>query len=191
MDLSDLEKNLPEGEMVPDLLKNLLDFERALGAFYSGDFELFAHGASSVLHWFDGDSAMGDQFVIFGSGGDGSLYGFWRYPGISMREAPVVFLGSEGDVVLVLASTFLDFLALLTLGKESLGYCVAALDLTAEEADDPSLKAFRWWAAEQYGITVPEDGSAIVQTAQNTHPDLDAAISDWAVQHFGSASDPI
>jgi hypothetical protein len=46
------------------------------------------------------------------------------------------------------------------------------------------MEVFRRWAAEHYGITVPEDGRAIVEAAQNAHPDLDAAISEWDGQHF-------
>lgn len=184
MTVSDFAKNYPEASMVSDVLRSLWEFQSDLGTFYSGDFELSATGASSVLHWFDGDSAMSDQFIIFGIGGDGSLYGFWRYPGIQMRDAPVVFLGSEGDVVLVLANTSMEFLTLLTLGKEGLGYCAVESDLTPEEADESSLEVFRRWAAEHYGITVPEDGRAIVEAAQNAHPDLDAAISEWDGQHF-------
>jgi hypothetical protein len=182
----DFQRNFPQGSEAPRFLIRLLEYQNSnRGHFYSGDFELTGTGAEAALAWFDNDQSMASQFVIFGQGGDGSLYGYWLYAGQTLDTAPIVFLGSEGMGNTVLAHTLEEFLALLAVGMEKLGYDVSEGWYWEEEIEPgEQVLRFRSWLEEELGIVKPEDWREIVAQAKESHPDLDVRIEQWARAHF-------
>jgi hypothetical protein len=77
--------------------------------------------AFGAAHWF-GDRKAAEQFIIFGHGPDGSLYGLWMYPSRTVENAPVVFLGFEGTHCDLIARDLNQFLSLLAVGADELGF---------------------------------------------------------------------
>jgi hypothetical protein len=95
MDHAALRRNFPPGVAVSDRLRELLTFQNRSREWYAGYFELTEWEYGNAA-WFGGDTDAANQFVVFGSGPDGSLYALWLYPARTVADAPVVFLGSEG-----------------------------------------------------------------------------------------------
>jgi hypothetical protein len=176
--LAEFQMNFPTGAETPYLLARLLEYQNAVGDFYSGHFELTAYGADDVVAWFDGDKAAASQFAPFGQGPDGSSYCYWLYDERPLGQAPVVFLGSEGVDNTVLASTTEDFLSLLAAGYDELGFPYRQVEETGE------LLRFRAWLKKEFGITPPEDAEAMIAKARIEHPDLGAWVEGWQEKHF-------
>ena len=172
------------GSIVPPVVLALLDFQESVGDWYSGRFELAGSGPDTAVAWFDGDTEAASQFTLFGHGSDGSSYGFWVYDGRSLDNAPIVFLGSEGVGCTVLADNFEEFLSLLAVGDEEMGF--GAPFLTEPQQPSAGLIAFRRWLSEQCGITAPTHPAAIIAHAVRKHPDLQAWLEKWQASHFGS-----
>ncbi len=186
--LHEFTKNFPPDITVPSILLRLLDYQNAVPDFYSGSFELDRSGADNVYYWFDRDIQAARQFAIFGHSGDLSLYGYWLYPGRTLLTAPIVFLGSEGVGNTLLANSFEEFLALLSLGYEELGFAVSKPDYKISTTIDESLLHFRAWLDREVGIQVPETFDSIVVAARNAHPDFKTWIEQWMQRHFGSST---
>jgi hypothetical protein len=121
--------------------------------------------------------------VVFGKGPDGSLYALWLYPGRTVADAPVVFLGSEGVDCGLLATDLDAFLGLLALGVAELGFAVSWGDALQSESPAPRLEEFRAWLRESIGITPSADPLAAVAIARSRHPDFGAWLSAWVVSH--------
>ncbi len=173
-------KNFPRGVEPPLALLKLLEYQNSVRDFYSGHFELTGDGQKETLASFDGDEQAAAQFILFGRDSDGSSYGYWLHGGRALDKAPIVFLGSEGGGT-VLANTLEEFLALLVVGQDELGFNVLS-GFEIEEPEDPSeeLLAFRVWLQEELGIKKPRDPNAVVARAKKRHPDLDAWCDAWA-----------
>jgi hypothetical protein len=183
MDRSEFLEGLPEGVKVPTLLLKLADYESMIGdkEQYSGYFCLTDEGQQTAYAWFHGDEEAASKFVIFGTNdGDDSSYAFWLYKGQDVAKAPIVFLSSEGSVSL-LADSVEEFLALLSCGVPELGHA-APLEYVEEETE--GLKKFRAWLKKECGIGKPEDPTAIVLKAMESHPNLQEWIEEW--QESGS-----
>jgi hypothetical protein len=171
-------------KVVPPMLLTLLDFQESVGDWYSGRFQLTDNGPETAVASFDGDETAASDFILFGRSSDGSSYGFWAYDGRSLDNAPIVFLGSEGTGWSVLANSLEDFLSLLAVGEEEMGF--SAPFLTEPESPSAGLVAFRDWLKEGYGITAPTYPAAIIAHAVREHPDLQAWLQNWQKSHFGS-----
>ena len=115
--------------------------------------------------WFAGDEAAARQFVVFGRGADGSLYALWLYTGCKLMDAPVVFLGSEGTDCGLLAADVREFMALLAIGADDLGYEISRGDVKEEEEPADRLFEFRNWLLSRFGTEAPTDPSALVADA--------------------------
>jgi hypothetical protein len=176
--LADFQTNFPRGATAPYLLTRLLEYQNEAGDFYSGYFELTTYGADSVTSWFDGDKAAASQFAPFGQGPDGSSYCYWLYGGRKLEQSPIVFLGSEGVENTVLADTTEDFLSLLAVGYDELGFPYRQVEETE------NLIRFRTWLKNEFGIIPPEDAEALIAGAKAKHPDLGAWVEDWQKKHF-------
>ncbi len=185
--LQDLAKNFPPATVVPAPLARLLEYQNAVPDFYSGSFELDHSGADSVDHWFDRDEQVARQFAIFGHGGDGSLYGYWFYSDKTLLTAPIVFLGSEGVGNTILANSFEEFLALLSLGYTELGFALSKPEYNVGTRIDEALLHFRGWLDREFKIQVPNTHDTIVRAAHNAHPDLGTWIEQWMQRHYGSS----
>ncbi|HEV2800834.1 MAG TPA: hypothetical protein VGW12_10075 [Pyrinomonadaceae bacterium] len=176
--LTDFQANFPRGAKVPYLLTRLLEYQNEAGDFYSGYFELTAYGADDVIAWFDGDKVAASQFAPFGQGPDGSSYCYWLYGGRKLEQSPVVFLGSEGVDNTVLADTTEEFLSLLAVGYDELGFPYRQVEETE------NLLRFRAWLKHEFGISPPENADALIAGAKVKHPDLEAWVEDWQKKHF-------
>jgi hypothetical protein len=183
--LDELRGNFPTDALPPVRLVELLAFQESSPDWYSGRFEISAwqHGDAA---WFDGDVEAAKQFAVFGNGSDGSLYALWLYPGRSVMDAPVVFLGSEGVDCSVIATNFDDFLALLAVGADELGFEAAWGDITSGELPAERQGDFRAWLQERYGISAPPEPMDVVRRARAEHPDLEAWIREWQEKRYGS-----
>jgi hypothetical protein len=178
MDLAGFQRNFPPGVAVPDRLARLLEFQNRSRDWYSGYFELCAWTYGDAA-WFDGDSTAAEQFAVFGKGPDGSLYALWLYPGRTVSDAPVVFLGSEGTDCGLLADDLEAFLGLLALGVEELGFAVSWGQVLRPEQPTHRLDEFRTWLQDSFGIITPKNATVLVATARSRHPDFGAWLSAW------------
>lgn len=176
--LADFQTNFPRGAVAPYLLTRLLEYQNEVGDFYSGYFELTAYGADSVASWFDGDKVAAAQFVPFGQGPDGSSYCYWLYGGRELERSPIAFLGSEGVDNTILADTTEDFLSLLAVGYDELGFPYRQVEETEH------LLRFRAWLKNEFGISPPEDAEALIEEAKAKHPDLGAWVEEWQQKRF-------
>lgn len=175
----------------PVRLVELLAFQEAVPDWYNGSCWL---GSLEYVdaEYFSGDSEAAKQFVVFGSGPDGSLYALWLYPGRTLETAPVVFLGSDGGNCGVLAAGLNDFLALLAFGADELGRQVPSSEIAPsdelESSEEPweRQREFQVWLQQQYGIEVPAEPMELVRRARSAHPDLDLWIREWQERRYGS-----
>lgn len=74
---------------------------------------------------------------------------------------------------MVMANNIREFLALLAIGYDELGFD----DLEQPPGDPKSAERLREWLLAAYGISAPATGAEIVRTAQLRHPDFEK----WAV----------
>jgi hypothetical protein len=177
--LAAFQKNFPADTDIPYPLLRLFDYQNEINDFFSGHFEFAAESPDSVLKWFDGDGEAASQFVPFGQDSDGSSYCYWLYDGRKLEQAPIVFLGSEGVNNTVLADNTQDFLSLLAVGYDELGFPFRQV----EETDN--LLHFRSWLKREFGIVPPEDGEKLIEQAKANHPDLEKWVEEWQRKHFG------
>lgn len=167
---SEIRAGFPSTITFPDELGLLCDWCDRNGYPISGDFELRADDGEAIYWWFRSHAAD-DRLAQFGAGGDGSLYCIWKQA--DGRE-PVVHLGSEGDALLVLASSMREFVALLAIGYEEIGFD----DLSAPPDDDESINVeFQNWVSDTLGVDIPKSGQAIVDRARNNHDDFPAFVT--------------
>lgn len=175
---TEFQKNFPAGTNPPYLLLRLFDYQNEIDDFFSGHFEFVVEGADSVLTWFDGDKDAASQFVPFGQDSDGSSYCYWLYDGRKLEQAPIVFLGSEGVNNSVLADNTRDFLSLLAVGYDELGFPFRQV----EETDN--LLHFRSWLKREFNIMPPENGERLIEIARAKHPDIEKWMEEWQQKHF-------
>lgn len=178
MDADALAASFPPKIELPQEIRALCAWVATNGYPISGYFELRAHEDETLRCWFGNEKAIG-QLAQFGAGADGSLYCVWRRPDGS---TPIVHLGSEGDALLVLAPTALEFLRLLAIGYGELGY--AELDKPAteeEEAAEQIHPKFQQWVRDTFGVSVPETGVEIVAPGSAAH----AIFAAWVDERCG------
>ena len=135
----------------------------------SGDFELRADDGEAIYWWFRSHSAD-DRLAQFGAGPDGSLYCVWRQE--DGREA-IVHMGSEGDELKVLAHDIREFITLLAIGYEEIGFDDLSLPPSASDSINPH---FQKWVEETFNAKIPTTGQAIVQRAAAEHDDFSVFV---------------
>jgi hypothetical protein len=169
-----IESEFPPGVMMPSELRRLCDFFDCADHRISGYMRLRPEGEVLKI-WFCGDTKAAEQFAGFGAGPDGSILAFWLYRGADASSAPVVHLGSEGQNNVVLASDVRDFLRLLGIGYDELGFD----DLSAPPTEPATAERLRAWLLAEFNITPPTTGAELVRQAQARHPDFSAWVEDW------------
>jgi hypothetical protein len=181
MNLKEFRRNFPPLEPVPHQLVQLLEFQNRSREWYSGYFELtpWRYGDSA---WFVGDEADARQFVIFGRNPDGSLYSLWLHPGDKWTDAPVVFLGSEGTDCGVLSGNLNEFLGLLAVGSEELGFAASWGNVVTPDNPTPRLQEFRDWLQVSFGISAPPDPLGVITAARKSHPEFGEWLQNWQQQ---------
>lgn len=162
------EQTFPSGIAVPEALIFLRQWLDTHGYPISGCFELRADPHGSVRHWFGTDSIV-DRFATFGAGPDGSPYAIWLQDD---RRTPIVHMGSEGVNNFVLAPDFIQFLRLLAVGYEEIGFD----DLSAPPTGKGANPIFQDWVSKTFSVAIPATGSEITEPAKRDHEDFEAWI---------------
>ena len=167
MKVEQLQATFPTSIAIPDALAQLCAWHEFNGYPISGGFELYADVHNSIELWF-GTPAVVDRFGVFGCGPDGSLFAIWRQDD---GRQPIVHMGSEGQNNFVLACNGVDFLRLLAIGYDEIGF----EDLSQPPTTAPN-KLFQNWVAQTFAVSIPTIGSEITKAAENTHDNFEAWI---------------
>lgn len=153
------------------------------GSYYiSGCFEWQSDDYEAITQWFGSD--YNDRFGVFGAGSSGNLYAFWIDDN---GEQKIVHLGSEGDELLVLGNTFIEFLQYLSIGyddpysedfhltineiqqRDKVDYSFPAEQMEQHYHDAKKLQTDEGIAALFEGIDLPqEELDSIKETMKNT-----------------------
>lgn len=158
----------PPNVAMPDELRQLCDFFDRTDYPLSGCMRLRPEG-EGLKAWFGDGSDAWRQLAGFGSGPDGSILALWLYADSDAKRAPIVHLGSEGDHLMVIADSFREFLGLLAIGYDELGFD----DLKRPPENPQTAKRLREWLSTALGIKSPETGIEIVKKAQSRHPNFE------------------
>ncbi len=154
----------------PEDLARLCDWTEANGYPISGDFELRADDGEAIYWWFR-SHAVDDRLAQFGAGPDGSLYCIWRQDD---GRQPIVHLGSEGDGLMVLARDMREFIILLAIGYEEIGF--DDLESPPQDADGIN-REFQKWVEETFGVGIPAAGNELVERAGREQDDFAAFVN--------------
>ena len=168
MNRDSLAASFPEGIELPSEFRVLCDWVSENGYPISGYFELREHDDETIRLWFGSDAAVG-SLAQFGAGPDGSLYCLWRS---CDGRLPIVHMGSEGQDNFVLASTPTDFLRLLAIGYDEIGYADLDAPPFVEDAGQTINPLFQQWVTETFDVSIPQSGSEITDPAQASHDDF-------------------
>lgn len=114
------------------------------------------------------------EIISFGSNGDGSSYAFWNYENKDdLFNVPIVFMGKSWAGNTIMANNYKEFLQLLTLGVEDLGYiCHYPEDLLTLSTNEKNITDFRKWLLKNFNIKIPKNPELIINNAKNSHPDF-------------------
>lgn len=175
MKASQLRKVFPPGTLMPEALTKLCKYSEEVNEVIGCDFVLTADGNAANAAFFPDNETAQNQLVVFGMDEFQSLYAYWLYNDLPLEQAPIVYLNSESTANTILANTIEEFLALLALGKEEIGF-VEGWEEQAEPCDGSN--EFRAWLRNEFNITPPGDVKAIVERARQAHPNFD----DWVHQ---------
>ena len=94
---------------IPSELLELAKYFDKNPVFFAGSFEVSADKFGSVKAWFR-EKEIFEKVLGFGIDGVGSIFGLWLCKNDNPEEAPIVYLGSEGEGSGVISSTFPEFL---------------------------------------------------------------------------------
>jgi len=171
VDWPSVQRVFPPGFEPPPLLR---DFAR-----WVDDLPWGSVGWFSLIGRLPDDAAIGDgallrdRFALFLHLPDGSEAGFWLYPGLDLAEPPVVYLGSEGEAV-VLADSLRAFLAKLVQGGFGSKGPWASL-----EGDAPDkLRELRAWLGNRPDTA----GTALPAAQRPATPDFGAVMAAWQTE---------
>lgn len=171
---ADVESKFPPNVPLPLGVRTLCDFLDQNGYPISGCFEISTIGDDDMAAWFPNDTEMQHRFAVFGRGSTGSVYALWLHDGNDPNSAPVVVLGSEGDL-LVLATDCLEFCRLLGCGYDELEWD----DLTKPSPSSDAAQPLRDWLTERLNLDCPSVGSAIVSAARERYRDFGDFVRAW------------
>ncbi len=171
-----LRDSLPAGVSVPPLLVRLASYQDGRNRLPSG-LEFDDGGRAAALDWTKENQQEADQFVLFMIDEVASNYGYWRYDGQSLDEAPLVYLSSEGVDNTVLANSLEDFVRIIALGAGNLGMWRQSYE---DVRLDENTTRFREWLSAEMGIVAPTtaEARAIIETARGQHPDIDQWVAE-------------
>lgn len=169
-----VESKFPPGVIMPRPIRCLCDFLDNHGYPISGCFEISTIGDDDMAAWFPNDVAMQQQFAVFGRGSTGSVYALWLRDNLDTELAPVIVLGSEGEL-LVLATNSLEFCRLLGCGYDELEWD----DLTQKASGWNATQPLRNWLATNLSIDCPPTGDSIVSAAKQQFSGFPDFIQQW------------
>lgn len=106
----------------------------------------------SLTGWFEpGEPGHDDLVPLCEIAGDGSCCALWNDAGTTRFAA----LGSDGDTFL-LADSAVDFLRLIAIGYDEIGFADAVTEPPYEEESVEAHAPFRAWVEQEFGVEVPE-----------------------------------
>ncbi len=181
MSIAALVASLHAGETLPSDLEQLAGYAAQAaerGQAFAGDFEIIEDGAAAMVTWFAGRTKPAERFFAFAHDGTGAIFAIWRR-GSTLDTSPVVFLGSEGETI-VLTSTPREFLGLLAYGVDDLGFVDWEEAPPAPSADAGSV-AFRAWLEKALGVGPAADPAKLVLAARERHSELES----WVMKAIG------
>ncbi|HNN01850.1 MAG TPA: ankyrin repeat domain-containing protein [Turneriella sp.] len=155
---------------VPPLLAELCNYWDKHPVFFCGSFEIDEDKYNTVKDWFQGNEAGWSKVKLFGVDGIHSLYGIWLYEGRTSADAPIVYLGGEGEGTTILASTWEEFLSILAANQEWEPFDKKFFDATDNNEEQNA--AFAAWLKAAHGIAPARNAMAIMKKAKKEHPDL-------------------
>lgn len=183
MKLEDLYAPLP----VPDAILDLLALQQRFGRLHD-EFEATTPPSyateDDTAAWFR--KQPGQRLITIGQDGTGSLYVLWCRDGLAPAEAPVGFLGSEGEGNTLLASNLTAFLEFLATGYiwgafDAKFYPPKDEDDMDEDDEDPhGPTAFRTYYADRH--QPPRDPRLIHAEALAAHP----SFADWVTREISA-----
>lgn len=147
---------------IPKTLLQLIDFEskNELG-YYSEGFELRVDNSDRTASWHHSlDEEYFERLMVFAMADhSGSDYAFWvSEVGMSLEEAPIILIDSEGDLV-VIAKNIKELLKLLSFGP---AICTDRFYKFIEDYEAPEDAAlFRQWMVNKMNIQ-PIDQTKLV-----------------------------
>lgn len=185
--VTQIESKLPPGKKLPDGIRKLIELQDQWNECIVSNFEM---SSADLVNWFDGDRDMGNQFVHFAQEADDSSYAMWFYPELQKVEAPIVFLSGEATDFGVIANNLTDFMSLLAVGFDEIGYELSSLSsdevfVTSEEVDLEKLWKFRNWLKCEFDIEPAIDPAQLVLFAKASHPNLKDIIIAWQKEKYG------
>jgi hypothetical protein len=179
VNVASIREIMPTGVTMPPKLEKFLQWVSTQPNGSIGYME-FA-GSRFTDYWIENGSILSPKFVLFAHLGDGTDIGYWLYDGRTIDNAPIVLIGSEGELD-ILANNLEEFLAGLINDSHS-----SRSELTAERDEDDAdwidrrgeLSAFLKTA---FGFTVDKniDYQKAAQGNQPAlHPDFKKWMMDW------------
>ena len=169
-----IKKGIPNTITLPNELKKLCKWTEQNGYPISGCFELRADDGETMRYWL-GFTDVSDRFGLFGAGASGDIYAFWID---DSGKQKIVHLGSEGDAIYILANNFVDFLRLLAIGYDEIGFAdmsktVDEWNLEAGNDKNEGINPkFRDWVEQEFKVKVPKKGCEIANFN-------DREFNDW------------
>ena len=169
MNIDEYKESFPQNISFPEELCLLCDWVSINGYPISGCFRIRKHDKNAFISWFGCD--IGESFVQFGASGDGGLYCLWKVG----DHYPVIFLDSEGEQNRVLAESVNDFMQLLAIGYNELGYDDLSQPPIYKEESLINTK-FQDWCKDTFQFNILENGNEIFNKAQRFKTDFKESI---------------
>jgi hypothetical protein len=154
---------------IPNVLKELLDFQNASHAWYSKGFELSIIEQEELREHVTEEKIS--QFLGFGHDANYSIYALWLYQDVPLEEAPVVYFNSEGEGSTVFAQNLFEFFRLLARDEEPIFGKYSEKE-DGEIEHTARNREFRTWLNERYHLQMASRPNEIVRIAQLHHPKL-------------------
>jgi hypothetical protein len=174
-------KGFPEGFPFPVDLEMLCDWVGQNGLPISGYFRIFVDEERDAVSYWMGFDDVSRYLGVFGSAPDGSMYALWRDEVNNTYK--VVHMGSEGGELFILAHNFVDFLRLLAIGYDEIGFC--DLSKTPQENEgydeDTMNPRFAEWVTATFNVTIPKTGNEIVNI-------YDKSFDNWVQDQLSEYS---
>jgi len=137
------------------------------------DWEIYVELKHDVSdYWFsdkEKEARMSQEFVGIGQMGEGSMAAIWLIEGRNLSNAPVVLIGSEGEVS-VLANNYKNFMLLAGMGYNM--YELHEVENPAGAPEEVAFQPFLDWVESEKNWKIIADVYAEVNSARANNPDL-------------------
>ncbi len=169
---SEFAKNFANNAVPPELIQ-LLEFQNngAGGQYFSAGFELVVDLEKTMLTTYSTNANFLERIHIFAiSDGSGGNYAVWLPEGYTdTANAPIIIFGSEGGFHVV-ASNPRAFLQLLSVDSEPMvDWDGAEYSRNEDHQPSPAAPKYADWLEQNWGLTMLENASALVDLAQQNH----------------------